>query len=159
VNGHVLLFGDEVQDVAAVLAFAKTVPEVFFGINPELRGIGAAVNRARPAQAVAGAFERVEDTVVFQHVFHGDSGTDFPKIYERFFRHSNTPFNVLFWGGTKSGNPASDRTLARSEKTNQRGTTAGNRMTIMSKYRLFLDILVLPDFSTLGFVPLPGYAC
>jgi len=103
VNGHVLLFGDEVQDVAAVLAFAEAIPEVFFGINPELRGVAAAVNRARSAQAGAGAFERVENTVVLQHVFHGDSGTNFPKIYERFFRHRNTPFNVLFDGEQNRG--------------------------------------------------------
>ena len=38
-----------------MLAFAKTVPEVLFSINPELSGVGAAVNRAGPAQAVAGA--------------------------------------------------------------------------------------------------------
>lgn len=44
----------------------------------------------------AGAFERVETTVVFQHLFNGDPGTDFPEIYERFFRHKNNPFNVLF---------------------------------------------------------------
>jgi hypothetical protein len=98
VNGHILFFGDEVQDVAAMLAFAEAIPDVFFGINPELRGVAAAVNRARPAQAGADAFEGVENTVVLQDVFHGDSGTNFPKIYERFFRHRMTPFNVLFQG-------------------------------------------------------------
>ena len=103
VNGQVLFFGDEVQDVATVLAFAEAIPEVFFGINPELCGVAAAVNRARPAQAVAGAFERVEHTVMLQDLFHGNSGTNFPKIYERFFRHRMTPFNVLFFGGANTG--------------------------------------------------------
>ena len=86
---------DEVQDVAAVLAFAEAIPDVLFSINPELRGVAAAVDRAWPAQAVAGAFERVENTVVLQDVFHGDPGTNFPKIYEWFFWHRMTPFNVL----------------------------------------------------------------
>jgi hypothetical protein len=35
---------------------------------------------------------------MFQHLFHGDPGTDFPEINERFFRHDDTPFNVLFLG-------------------------------------------------------------
>jgi hypothetical protein len=81
-----------------VLAFAEAIPNVFFGFYPELRGVASAMNRAWPAQAGAGAFERVENTVVFQHHFHGDPGPNLPKIYEGIFRHGNTPFNVLFWG-------------------------------------------------------------
>jgi hypothetical protein len=77
-----------------VLALAEAIPDVLFGVHTELRGIAAAVNGARTAQAVAGAFEGVQNTVMFQHLFHGNPGTDVPEINERFLGHEMTPFKV-----------------------------------------------------------------
>src|ERR1035437_10175905 len=44
VDARVLHPGNEVQDVAAMFAFAETVPDVFTDAHPELRRVAAFVN-------------------------------------------------------------------------------------------------------------------
>src|SRR5712692_5770755 len=52
-DGDLLHPGDKVEGVAAMFAFAETVPDVFGDTHPELCWIAAFVNRTRPAQAVS----------------------------------------------------------------------------------------------------------
>jgi len=95
VDGAVLLLGDKVEDVAAVLAFREAVPDIFLGIDAELRRVGAVVDRAGTAQTGAAAFEGVEHAIVFQHLFHREPGADGPEINERFsfFGHEMFSFH------------------------------------------------------------------
>ena len=83
VDARVLHPGDEVQDVAAVFAFAETVPNVLADAHPELRRVAAFVNRTRPIQAVSASFEPVEQTVVLQHLLHCDGRFDGLEVNKR----------------------------------------------------------------------------
>src|ERR1035437_1592808 len=48
-NAHVVHPGNEVQDIAAMLAFAETIPNVFADTHPELGRVAALVDRTRAA--------------------------------------------------------------------------------------------------------------
>ena len=82
-NAHVIHPGDEVEGVAAVLALAETIPNVFADAHPKLRRVAAFVNRTRAAQAVAAPFELVQDAVVLKHLLHGDGRFDGLEVNER----------------------------------------------------------------------------
>jgi hypothetical protein len=81
-NAHVVHPGNEVQDVATVLAFAEAIPDVFADAHPELRRVAAFVNGTRTAQAVGAPFELVEDAIVLKHLFHGDGRFDGLEVNE-----------------------------------------------------------------------------
>ena len=78
-----LHFLDEVEDVAAMLALAETIPEVLAEAHPELGRVAALVDRARPIQAVARAFELIEQAIVLQDLLHGDGRLDGLEVNER----------------------------------------------------------------------------
>ena len=94
-NAHVVHTGDEVEGVAAMLAGAETIPDVLGGADAELRGVAPFVDRARPIQAFAGAFELVQNVVVAQQLFHGDGRFDGLEVNELGFCHNNTPVVVM----------------------------------------------------------------
>src|ERR1051325_4759952 len=83
VNGDVLHPSNKVERVAAMLAFTETVPDVFTDAHPELRRIAAFVDRTRPTQAVSAPFEPVQETVVLQHLLHGDGRFHGLEVNER----------------------------------------------------------------------------
>jgi len=72
-DGRFFHFGDEVEDVPAVLAFAEAVPDVLAETHPELRWVAAFVDGARAVQAVGTALELLDEAVVRQHLFHGEA--------------------------------------------------------------------------------------
>src|SRR5205807_737289 len=72
VDADLFHLGNEVENVAAALAFAETVPDIFADAHPKLGGIGSPMNGTRPAQAVSGFLEPVSETVVLQHLLHRD---------------------------------------------------------------------------------------
>ena len=82
-NAHVLHLGDEVEGVAAVLAFAETIPNVFAYAYPKLCRVAAFVDRTWAAQAVAAPLELVQDAVVLKHLLHGDGHFDGLEVNER----------------------------------------------------------------------------
>ena len=71
-DAHVLHPGDEVEDVAAVLALAEAIPDVLADAYPELCRVAAFVDRTRAAQAVCAPLELVQDAVGVEHLLHGD---------------------------------------------------------------------------------------
>jgi len=83
VDAHVFHSCDEVERVAAVLAFAEAVPEVFADGDPKLCGIVPFVDRTRPTEAVSAAFERVQETVMVEDLFHGDGRFDGFEVNEQ----------------------------------------------------------------------------
>src|ERR1035437_3469734 len=86
-DAHVVHPGNEVQDVATVLAFAEAIPDVFADADAKLRRVAAFVNGAGTAQAVGASFELVEDAVVLKHLFHGDGRFDGLEVNELCFGH------------------------------------------------------------------------
>src|ERR1035437_7299408 len=86
-NAHVVHPGNEVQDIAAMLAFAETIPNVFADTHPELGRVAALVDRTRAAQAVAAALELFQDAVMLKHLFHGDGRFDGLEVNELCFGH------------------------------------------------------------------------
>ena len=84
VDRAIFFLGDEVEGVAAVFAFAETVPDIPVSLDAELRGIAAVVNRTRTAEAVALAFEGVKHAIVLQHLFHRETFADGAKVHEWF---------------------------------------------------------------------------
>ena len=72
VDAYAFHSGNEVEHVAALFAFAETVPDIFADADTKLGGIASAVNGARSAQAVSGFLEPVSETVVIEHLLHGD---------------------------------------------------------------------------------------
>src|ERR1043166_1078244 len=82
VDGHVLHPGNEVQDIAALLAVAETVPDVFTDTDPELCRVRAFVNRTRPTQAVSASFELVKQTVMLEQLIHGDGRFDGLEVHK-----------------------------------------------------------------------------
>ncbi len=82
VNRDVLHFCDEVERVAAVFAFAETVPNVLADAHPELRGVVSLVNGAWTAQVVPAAFELVQQVVVFKNLLHVDCRFDSLEVNE-----------------------------------------------------------------------------
>ena len=83
-DGKIFHPANEVEGVATVLAFTETIPDVLFEIDAELCFVGAFMDRARAGQGMATAFEGIEQSVLCQHLLHGDPGTDVPEIDERF---------------------------------------------------------------------------
>ena len=81
-DAHVLHLGDEIEDVAAMLAFRKAIPDVLADAHPELRRVAALVDRARPVQAVGAALELVHEAVVLKHLLHGDGRFDGLEVNE-----------------------------------------------------------------------------
>jgi hypothetical protein len=83
VNAHVFHFGNEVQNVAAMVTFAETVPDILAHTDSELRRIAAFVDRAGTAQAVSAPFESVEKTVMLEQLLHGDGRFNGLEINKR----------------------------------------------------------------------------
>ena len=81
-DAHVFHLGDEVENVAAVLALAETIPDVFADADAELRRVAAFVNRAWTTQTIRAALELVEDAVMLQDLFHGDGRLDSLEVNE-----------------------------------------------------------------------------
>lgn len=81
-NAHVLHLADEVEDVPAMLAFRKAVPDVLADAHPELRRVAATVNRAGAVEAVGASLELVHEAIVLKHPLHGNGRFDGPKVYE-----------------------------------------------------------------------------
>src|SRR6202012_4493982 len=94
VDAHLLHLGDEIERIPAVLALGKAVPDVLADADAELRRIAALVDRARAVQAVAGAFELVEQAIVPEDLLHGDGRLDGFEVNERVFRHT---YLLWFW--------------------------------------------------------------
>ncbi|HMJ91436.1 MAG TPA: hypothetical protein VK530_16560 [Candidatus Acidoferrum sp.] len=72
-NAHVLHQCDEIQSIAAPLALAEAVPDVFGNAHAKLRGVLAFVNGTRTGEAVTGFLELVEQVVLLQNPLHGHS--------------------------------------------------------------------------------------
>ena len=81
-DAHVVHPGDEVEGVAAVLALAETIPDVFADAYPELRRVAAFVDRTRAAQAVCAPLELVQEAIVFKNLLHGDGRFDGLEVNE-----------------------------------------------------------------------------
>jgi len=79
---HILHLADEVEDVSAMLAFRKAVPDVLAHAHPKLRRIAAPVNRAWAVEAVGASLELIHEAVVLKHLLHGDGRFDGPEVYE-----------------------------------------------------------------------------
>jgi hypothetical protein len=75
--------GDEIQNVAPMFTFAETVPDIFTDAYPELRSIAAFVDGTGPAQAVSALFELVNESVMLEHLLHGDSRFDGSEVNKR----------------------------------------------------------------------------
>lgn len=82
VNAHILHPCDEVQGVAAMFALAETIPCVFADADTELSRIAAFVDRAWTAQPVSAPFEFVQETVMIEHLLHGDGRFDGSEVNE-----------------------------------------------------------------------------
>ena len=82
-DAHLLHPGDEVEHVAAVFAFAETVPNILAQAHTKLRGVLPLVDGTRPAQAVAAPLELVQEAVVLKHLLHGDGRFDGLEVNER----------------------------------------------------------------------------
>jgi hypothetical protein len=82
-NTHVIHPGDEVEDIAAVLALAKTIPNIFAYAYPKLRRVVPFVDWTRAAQAICAPLELVQDAVVLKHLLHGDGRFDGLEVNER----------------------------------------------------------------------------
>jgi hypothetical protein len=113
VNGTIFHLGNEVEGVAAVLALAETIPDIFFSIHAELGFVRAFVDGAGTGQAVAAAFESVEQFVMGQHLFHGNPGTDVPEINKRFsnFGHGIFSFEGSLCGSGIELRPVENNTM------------------------------------------------
>jgi hypothetical protein len=81
-DAHVVHPCDEVEGVAAVLALAETIPDVFADTDAELRRVAAFVDRTRAAQTVCAPLELVQEAVVFKNLLHGDGRFDGFEVNE-----------------------------------------------------------------------------
>ena len=81
-NAHVVHPGDEVEGIAAVFALAETIPDIFADAHPELCRVASLVDRTRAAQTVCAPLERVQETVVFKNLLHGDGRFDGLEVNE-----------------------------------------------------------------------------
>jgi len=71
------------EEIAAMLALAEAIPDVFADAHPELRRVAALVDRTRAAQAVAAPLEFVQEAIMFKHLLHGDGRFDGLEVNER----------------------------------------------------------------------------
>ena len=82
-DGDLFHPGDEVEDIAANLALTETIPDAFPDTYPELGRIAAFVDRTRAAERISTFLELVEETVMLEHLLHGDGRFDSPEVDER----------------------------------------------------------------------------
>src|SRR6266404_2146406 len=94
-NAYVFHPGDEIQDVAAMFAFAETVPDILADAHPELRRVLAFVDGTRPAQAISASFEPVKQAVMLEHLLHGDGRFDGLEVNKRCFGHGYSYIGVF----------------------------------------------------------------
>ena len=82
VDAHVLHLGDEIEDIPAMLAFRKAVPNILADAHSKLRRIAASVDGARAVQAVGSTLELVHEAIMLKDLFHGDGRFDGPEVNE-----------------------------------------------------------------------------
>ena len=81
-KGTPLLVRNEVQNVSATVAGAEAIPAVLVQTDAKLRPVLSTVKRARPAEAVPRALERLGNAEVLKHLEHGDGSLHRLEVHE-----------------------------------------------------------------------------